>query len=259
MSRSWRKTSRLPLESLPARLLASLLKTTKRPSWLMLGLSLSPLPSAPPGPTLIRVVTAVCMSRTKMSRLPLLSPLTRSLASERKATNRPSALTEASNERALPETLPAVLTLTIFVAVAGSVLWRSRRNTSLARPSPPPPVGTSSRSVTPLTRSLARLVKATQRPSELVNGSALKSLGLPVKLGPVESALTRLVVLLWRSRTKMSVCELVSTPAGSRSLAALRKETKRPSALIDGSSLAALPTPPAVLTLISVVALVVVS
>ena len=75
-------------------------KATKRPSALMEGESLAPLASSPPDVSETRevvgvhpVVAPMHVSRTKISATPLVSLATRLLASDRKTTNRPSALT----------------------------------------------------------------------------------------------------------------------------------------------------------------------
>ncbi len=93
------KTSPAPFVSPATRLPALDLKTTKRPSALMVGTTLAPLPWVPSLATDTRAVEGVQpadapkqVSRTKMSRNALVSPTTRLLASESKPTNRPSEL-----------------------------------------------------------------------------------------------------------------------------------------------------------------------
>ena len=83
------------------RFVAEELKTTKRPSGLMAGEKLAPLASAPSGPMERRSVAGtqadmapMQVSRRKISLHPLLSPLTRLLASDAKTTNRPSRVTD---------------------------------------------------------------------------------------------------------------------------------------------------------------------
>ena len=119
----------------------------------MVGSPENPLACTPPAPTLTRVTTGWAGSVTlarKMSLTPLVSPPTRLLASERKATQCPSPLMIGSKLRPLPEA-PAEVALTrkvVFVCV-------SRRKTSLAL------------LASPAARLLASLLKATNRPSEL--------------------------------------------------------------------------------------------
>src|SRR5438445_2134956 len=59
----------------------------------MAGLKLAPEAWVPAGPTLTRVVVPARRSKTKTSLAPLVSPGTRSVASEAKATTCPSAET----------------------------------------------------------------------------------------------------------------------------------------------------------------------
>jgi hypothetical protein len=60
--------------------------------------------------------------------------------------------------------------------------------------------------VSPGTRLLARLQKATKRPSAEIPGAKQSSTAWI----PAESTLARSVVPLWRSRTKTSWCPFVS-------------------------------------------------
>src|SRR5262249_13732250 len=69
---------------------------TKSPSALRLGETLTPFASLPALSTLTRVVVPDDRSRRKMSPAPLVSPATRLVASDRKATRRPSALIAGS-------------------------------------------------------------------------------------------------------------------------------------------------------------------
>src|SRR4029077_7896561 len=76
------------------RFVARELKTTKRPSGSIAGEKLAPLASRPSAPRERRIVAcrqtdaaALKISRRKISLQPLLSPFTRSLASEAKTTN----------------------------------------------------------------------------------------------------------------------------------------------------------------------------
>ena len=97
-------TSLTPLVSLATRLLASLSKTTYRPSVEMTGETEFPFP--PPTPvwfTLTRVVTPFVRLRRKTStNLPLSSFVTRLLAELRKRTKRPSELMTDPEESLFP-------------------------------------------------------------------------------------------------------------------------------------------------------------
>src|SRR5215831_10733728 len=97
------------------------------------------------------------------------------------------------------------------------------------------------------TRLLAALTKATNRPSGLI--AALRETSLANQ--PLELTLTRTVVRLIKSRTKMSDTLLVSP--GTRSLAALSKRAKRPLVEIPTGNELALPPVPVRLTLTRVV------
>ena len=74
--------------------------------------------------------------------------------------------------------------------------------------------------VAPAARLAALLTKATQRPSGVIVGESEAPLPL---VAPSVLTLTRVVVLFWRSRTKMSVALFVSL--ATRSPAALTKAT----------------------------------
>ena len=67
--RSRTKMSYVPLVSPGTKLVANEAKATKRPPAESEGVKLLPLPWAPPGPTLTRLVVPACRSRTKMSTL----------------------------------------------------------------------------------------------------------------------------------------------------------------------------------------------
>jgi len=86
-----------------ARFVAEELKITKRPSGLIPGEKLGPLASPPSGAIEMRMVLGthteaapMQVSRRKMSLQPFASPFTRLLASDAKATNRPSLVTEGA-------------------------------------------------------------------------------------------------------------------------------------------------------------------
>ena len=97
------------------------------------------------------------------------------------------------------------------------------------------------------TKSLAKLVNATKRPSALTTGEKERLFALP---SPALLTLTSVVVPVLRSRTKMSKVPFVSL--ATRSLARLWNATKRPSALMEVASEKSLPlSEPAQLTLAS--------
>ena len=101
------------------RSMDSLSKATKRPSPLSDTSrlpSVPPVASTPPVPTLTRVVTPVCRSWRKTSRVPLLSGGTRSMASDVNATSRPSALMATSPPLSPMDSPPPVATLTRLMA-----------------------------------------------------------------------------------------------------------------------------------------------
>jgi hypothetical protein len=108
-----------PLVSPVTRLVASEAKATKRPSALIAGSRLSPLPWTLPLETLTRVVVPAWRSRTNTSNAPLVSPPTRSVAFEAKAMNRPSPLIAGRPPPVLPsEGTPALVMLTTSVVPA---------------------------------------------------------------------------------------------------------------------------------------------
>ncbi len=242
----------------------------------MVGFELKPLPSTPPGPMLTRVVCPFKRSRTKTSSWMFVSPGTRFVANEENAMNRPSALIEGEKAPKFASA-PSFVTLTRLVMPV--VMSRTKTSWSLLvslrtrfvhvdanatkRPSdemagdelaPPkhcePPLVTLARVVWPAVRSRTKMsklpfvssgtsaasdVNATNRPSPLMADSML----IPLACAPPAATLTREVCLAPRSRTKMSVAPLVS-PA-TRFAASEAKVTKRPSALIFGPELRALP------------------
>src|SRR5437762_4951613 len=162
------------LVSPATRLVAYDSKATKRPSALIEGLPLEPLPSVPALLTLTRSVVPVHRSRTNTSCHPLVSPATRLVESEVKATKRPSALIAGpSPVSLLPRfpSFPALSTLTRSVVP----VRRSWTNTS-GRPL-----------VSPGTRLDAPETKATNRPLALIDGLP------PFPWFPALSTLTRSV------------------------------------------------------------------
>jgi hypothetical protein len=97
---------------------------TAAPSGLIAGSKLSPDACDPAAPTLIRSIDPVWRSRTNTSMNPFVSPTTRLVASDEKATS-PSAPTTGSQLPPSPSE-PSVATLTRSVVPA----WRSRTKTS---------------------------------------------------------------------------------------------------------------------------------
>ena len=125
---SWTKTSEARLASPGVTLPASVAKATNRPSPEIEGAKTSPFTWAPLWPRLTRVVRPEARSRTKMSVSPLVSSRTRLVASEAKATNRPSAEIDGLKLAPLPG-LPSEARLTLVVLP----VLRSRTKTSSAR------------------------------------------------------------------------------------------------------------------------------
>ena len=117
VSRSRTNTSRKPLLSPGTRLEATDSKATKRPSALMAAAPKSPLkllPCVPALSTLTLSVSPVWRSWTKTSKTPLVSPATRLVAVEAKATKRPSPLM-TGRRLALFAWPPRLSTLTLSV------------------------------------------------------------------------------------------------------------------------------------------------
>src|SRR5437763_1758153 len=196
------------------RLDATDVKVTNRPSPEIAGSLLPRFPSAPPWPRLTRLVLPLFRSRTNTSETAFVSPGTRLVASESKATNRPSAEIDGALLKAFAST-PAELTLTRVVLL----VFRSRTKMSSA----------AFRSFG--TSVVAREVKATERPSAEIDGFVL-----PLSPStPAELTLTRLVLPVLRLRTNTSNTPLPSPP--TRFPAFESKATKPPLLESDGSSL----------------------
>jgi hypothetical protein len=153
-ARKWTNTSSERLVSPGTRFVAREVKATTRPSAERLGQTLYPLACRPRGPRLTRRLVPARTSRTKMSNSPLVSPATRLVEVEQKATTRPSAESEG---RMLNPSLcaPPRPTLTRRVVPAPT----SRTNTS------------GWPLVSPGTRLVASDEKATKRPSAETAGS----------------------------------------------------------------------------------------
>src|SRR5437016_3230691 len=153
------------------RLSASLSKATKRPSsemdedWKMpmLPAAGSVWSSLPSDATLTRSVTPVRRSWTKTSPLAFVSPLTRFDAKLWKATKRPPAEIDGVSDELLPSMLSdATLTRSVFgVQPATGFPFEAQRSRTKTSTVP---------FVSPLTRLVAKLVKATKRPSAEMDG-----------------------------------------------------------------------------------------
>src|SRR6266550_2456689 len=118
VSRSRTNTSSNPLVSPGTRFVAPEVNATKRPSALTDGSRLKPSACLPLLLTLTRSVLPLARSRTKTSIAALVSPPTRLVAIESKATTSPSGLTAGGLNRALmlSACLPLLRTLTISVS-----------------------------------------------------------------------------------------------------------------------------------------------
>src|SRR2546428_83045 len=125
--RSRTKTSLTVFVSPPTRLVATELNATKRPLAEIDGTKLAPFSCAPWESTLTRLVLPALRSRTNTSLAPFVSPPTRLVAIELKATKRPSAEIEGTTLSPF-SCAPWESTLTRLVLPA----LRSRTNTSLA-------------------------------------------------------------------------------------------------------------------------------
>ena len=135
--RSWTNTSEVPLVSPGTRLVDLELKATKRPLALIKGLSLSEFPWFPAPSTLMRSVIPVCRSWTNTSDRPLVSPGTRLVARESKATKRPSALIDGGGVGPSGGgpicSFPALSTLTRSVVWADAPVGVARSTRTPAR------------------------------------------------------------------------------------------------------------------------------
>src|SRR5215204_529711 len=161
-ARSRMNTSWKPLVSPGTRFEAEESKATYRPSRDSAGSALRLLAGTPPAPTETNWVVLVLRTRAYTSRLPLVSPATRLVASETKATTSP--LPEIAGNRLCPLP-PAPLELTDTRRVVPAD--RSRTKMSWT-PLP-----------SPLTRLEAADPNATCRPSSEIAGNALFPLACP--------------------------------------------------------------------------------
>ena len=145
------KISRRPFVSPATKLVASDSKATKRPSGLIDGAPLSLLASPPAVSTETRTVLGVHpaapaqVSRTKTSKTALVSPATRLMASDSKATKRPSALIEG-------------LPLPVTPMASAPVLLTETRIVLGAQPVAPMHVSCTKISLMPLVSTATRLV-----------------------------------------------------------------------------------------------------
>src|SRR5205807_2763028 len=161
--RSRTKMSITPLPSAPPgrRLLAADAKTTNLPSALMPGLKLPALPCVPSVATLTRSVWPLPRSRTKTPVTPLVSPATRFDESDSKAMTLPSPDTAggAVGAEAKPDASPPAAGTLTRVMLDGPVA---------------PPAWARKMSTEPLKSLLTRLSaadsKTTQCPSGLTDG-----------------------------------------------------------------------------------------
>src|SRR5882724_8723780 len=219
------KTSSVVLVSNATKLLAPELKATKRPSLLMPLPKLLPLAWVPSLATETRTVEGVQpvalrqVSRTKMFEAALVSPATRSLAPDSKATKRPSGLIEKL-EPPPPAWVPSLATETRTVEGVQPVAPRQVLRTKMSEAA----------LVSPATRLLASDWKATKRPSALTAALLALPKLLPLAWVPSLATETRTVEGVQPvaprqvSRTKTSPKALVS-PA-TRLLAKELKATK---------------------------------
>ena len=122
----WRmNTSPLPFVSPGTRFVPKKLKRTRLPSGLIVASTLRPFACPPAALTLTRSVVPVWRSWANTSTSPLVSPVTRLVAKEEKATWRPSALIDGMKLMSF-DSPPPVATLTRSVVSA----WRSRTKMS---------------------------------------------------------------------------------------------------------------------------------
>src|SRR5262249_43927384 len=169
------------LVSFGTRLDAAEKNATRGPSPLMAGSVLASFACAPALLTLTRSVVPVCRSRTNTSVVPLVSPGTRLLAVEVKATKRPSVLIATLGLRVLPlAALPWVLPVATLTrsAVPGCRSWTTDSATPV---------------VSAGTRIQASESKAMKRPSLLLAGAPRRPLML-FPCVPSVATLTRSVI-----------------------------------------------------------------
>jgi hypothetical protein len=133
----------------------------------------------------------------------------------------------------LPSALTAVTSLAPLPVAAGAPGGCDSRETVPVRRSKTKAPYAPLASVTPGTRSVASLEKATQRPSAL-SGAKYKELPFAAVPGEEAAWLTSLLAPVVLSNRKTSSLLLVSTPPAIRSVAGLEYVTQRPSLLICG-------------------------
>src|SRR5207244_1701178 len=188
---SWTNTSYARFASPATRLVAVLWNATKRPSAERAGPALASFPWVPSEAPLTRSVVPVCRSWTNTSVAPFVSPATRLVAKLTNATKRPSAESAGGKAKLRRPLLPlpwvpseATLTRSV-VPVCRS--WTNTSDTPL---------------VSPATRSVAALSKATKRPSAERAETRLASLPSVV---PSEATLTRSVICAPAERPQRAV------------------------------------------------------
>lgn len=165
-------------------------------------------------------------SRTKTSLTRLVSLGTRLEAAEVNATTRPLPSRSSPQLESLA-CVPSAPRLTRRIMP----VRRSLTNTS------------PSSFVSSGTRLAEPEPNAMERPSSLIAGGE----NPPIACAPSNATLTRVVVPVWRSCTKMSPVPLVSS--ATRLVASDWNATNRPSALISGAQLESLACSPVLLTL----------
>lgn len=171
------------------RLVAAESNTTTEAYPLAQGVWQSALACSPVAELLTSSVCPVPRSCTNTSSQPLVSPVTRFVASEENVTAPPSGVRRGTCDAPLPW-VPPVLTLTRL----SCPVVRSRTKMS------------ETPLVSPVTRFVAADSKVTKRPSALTQGTY----DAPSACSPLPETLIRVVVPAWRSRRKMSQTPLVS-------------------------------------------------
>ena len=216
--RSFTNTSARVLVSPATRLLARLVNVILVPSAEISGKKpVSPFPCVPSAAVETRAMAPVVRYLTKTSARPLVSPATRLLAVLVKATKLPSRDSEAPVLKPLPSVPSAAVDALTMAPVV-----RFLTKMSLL------PL------VSPATRLVAALWKATIRRSAVITASML----LPLLWLPSAAVETRAIAPVPRSLRKRSVKPLVSF--GTRFEAVVEKTTARPSSAIETRLMGAL-------------------
>jgi hypothetical protein len=226
-TKSRTNTSSVVSPSSGSRFVAPEVNATKRPSPETADAPEPKFPLAPlaPAARLTSVVVCATRSRTRTSKVVSPSSGWRFVATEVKATKRPSAETAGSKEPSLPlaPVAPAARLTSVVVPAT-----KSRTNTSVFV------------SVSSGCRFEALEWKATKRPSAETAGKPEKS--FPLAPAAPAARLTSAVVFACRSRTNTSA---ISSPSSGCRFDALEwKATKRPSAETAGKPEKPLPLAP---------------